>query len=266
MAARARYRTAHDVYDLEDHYALGGVLPNERIGSPLPSRWRKAVRWCVILLIAGGGGWALLRDPTAVANVRSLLQSVAAAVSSTTDRKMPAQAQAERLPPVPGEEMTSPPASSEPTRASAFTVSPTSEQLSAKSPPLTTASIAPAATDHNEPLPPANPDPKDPYQVRAAGVGLHPDLSRVLLTRLSDADYRNAGVAIQKALAEASDDEVFVWPRQRKPELALFKVRFVPGAASSCRRYVVSVTKDGWLTTALPMEKCGSGLRQARRS
>ena len=102
--------------------------------------------------------------------------------------------------------------------------------------------------------------------MRAAGVGLHPDLSRVLLTRLSDADYRNAGIAIQKALAEASDDEVFVWPRQRKPELALFKVRFVPGAASSCRRYVVSVTKDGWLTTALPMEKCRSGLRQARRS
>ena len=41
------------------------------------------------------------------------------------------------------------------------------------------------------------------------------------------------------------------------PELALFQVRFVPGAAPSCRRYVVSITKDGWLTTAPPMERCG---------
>jgi len=264
MAARARYRTARDPYDEDDDYGLGELLP-ERIGPRPPSRWRKALLKLVVLLVAVGGGWGLLRDPAALANVRSLLQTVAAAVSPSTDRKMPAQAQAERLPPVPGEQMSLPPASSEPTRASAFTVSPTSDPPAATSPPLTTASIAPAAADPSEPLPPANPDPKDPYQVRASAAGLHPGLSRVLLTRMSDADYRNAGIAIQKALAEASDDEVFVWPRQRKPELALFKVHFVPGAAGSCRRYVVSVTKDGWLTTALPMEKCGSGLRQARR-
>ena len=53
--------------------------------------------------------------------------------------------------------------------------------------------------------------------------------------------------------------------RQRKAEEALFKVRFVPGAPAGCRRYVVTVTKDGWLTTALPMEKCGPQPRQARR-
>jgi hypothetical protein len=96
-------------------------------------------------------------------------------------------------------------------------------------------------------------------------VGLHPDLSRVLLARLSPTDYRNAGIAIQTALAETSDSAVFVWPRQRKPELALFQVRFVPGAAPSCRRYVVAVTKDGWLTTAPPMEKCGSQASPPRR-
>jgi hypothetical protein len=94
--------------------------------------------------------------------------------------------------------------------------------------------------------------------MRAEAVGLHPDLSRVLLARLSPTDYRNAGIAIQTAVAETPDSAVFVWPRQRKPELALFQVRFVPGAAPGCRRYVVTVTKDGWLTTALPMEKCGS--------
>ena len=96
-----------------------------------------------------------------------------------------------------------------------------------------------------------------PHQKRAKAVGLHPDLSQVLLERLSTTDYRNAGVAIKTALTETPDTAVFVWPRQRTPDLALFKVHFVTGADPGCRRYVVTVAKDGWLTTALPMEKCG---------
>ena len=107
-------------------------------------------------------------------------------------------------------------------------------------------------------MPPPTVDPSDPYQKRATAVGLHPDLSRVLLKRLSPTDYRNAGIAIQTAVAKTPDDAVFVWPRQRKPELALFQVHFVRGAAPDCRRYVVTVTKDGWSTTAPPMEKCGT--------
>ena len=98
--------------------------------------------------------------------------------------------------------------------------------------------------------------------MRALAVGLHPGLSRVLLARLSPDDYRNAGIAIQKAVAETPDSGVLVWPRQRKPKLALFHVRFDAWRRPRCRRYVVTVTKDGWLTTALPMEKCGP---QARR-
>ena len=121
-------------------------------------------------------------------------------------------------------------------------------------PPPTTGTDEPAAA----PLPPATVDPADPYQKQAEAVGLHPELSRVLLARLSPTDYRNAGIAIRTALAETPDGSDFVWPRQRKPELALFKVRFVPGAPPGCRRYVVSVTKDGWLTTAPPMERCGA--------
>ena len=55
---------------------------------------------------------------------------------------------------------------------------------------------APPAIDEPAaaPLPPPTPDPADPYQMRASAVGLHPDLSRVLLTRLSPTDYRNAGI------------------------------------------------------------------------
>ncbi len=97
----------------------------------------------------------------------------------------------------------------------------------------------------------------DPLARRAATAGLHSDISRALLQRVSEADFKNAGVAIQKAVMESPDDAVFVWPKQRKPELALFQVHFVPGAAPDCRRYVVTVTKDAWSTTALPMERCG---------
>lgn len=91
---------------------------------------------------------------------------------------------------------------------------------------------------------------------RAAAAGLHPEISRALLQRLSDADFQNAGVAVRKAVAETADDAAFTWPRQRRPELALFQVYFVAGAAPDCRRYVVIVTKDAWSTTTLPMERC----------
>ncbi len=125
--------------------------------------------------------------------------------------------------------------------------------------PLETASIDPAAAaPADAPLPPPRVDPADPYQKRAVAVGLHPDLSRVLLRRMTSADYRNAAVAIDTALAKTADDADFVWPRQRKPEQALFRVHFVRGAAAHCRRYVVTVVKDGWTTTAPPMERCGA--------
>lgn len=114
--------------------------------------------------------------------------------------------------------------------------------------------VAPPAS---APLPPPQADPDDPHQVRALAAGLHPNLSRALLTRLTQDDYRNARAAIAKALAEVGDDDRLEYPQQRAPERALFTVHFVPGAAADCRRYVVSVTKDRWTTTALPMERCG---------
>ncbi|MCB1522203.1 MAG: hypothetical protein KDJ37_16755 [Hyphomicrobiaceae bacterium] len=107
------------------------------------------------------------------------------------------------------------------------------------------------------PLPPPVVDSADPYQKRALAAGLHPELSRALLSRLTEEDYRNARAAIAKAIADVADGEAFLWPKKRAPKLALFQVHFVQGAAADCRRYVVTVTKDGWATTALPMERCG---------
>lgn len=271
MATRARHstsKTTHGAFDADAHYAHGEFWPGERIGPPLRRTGGKAMLRGVIILIAMGGCWALLGDQT----TWPIWQSIETAVSSWRNRSAPgpiepaALAMATTSPPAPAEPPTKPaaldaksstlqpPAASDVATTPGATARPTA-------PPLTVTALPPAATASDEPpaepLPPPTVDPADPYQMRAVAVGLHPDLSRVLLTRLSPTDCRNAGIAIQTAVAETPDSAVFVWPRQRTPELALFQVRFVPGAAPSCRRYVVSITKDGWLTTAPPMEKCG---------
>lgn len=116
---------------------------------------------------------------------------------------------------------------------------------------------APPATETPAPLPPPKADPDDPYQQRALAAGLHPGVSRVLLSRMSDVDFRNVAAAVRKALAEITDDGKLVWPPRAEAKLAQFQVHFVAGAGPDCRRYVVTVNKDGWVTTALPMEKCG---------
>jgi surface antigen len=119
---------------------------------------------------------------------------------------------------------------------------------------ITTSSITPEPIAA---LPPPEPDPANPHEKRALAAGLHPRISSVVLASLTDADYRNATTAIDKALAETADADKFVWPRERSDLLAVFQVHFVPGTSEKCRRYVVTVVKNGWTTTAPPMEKCG---------
>lgn len=101
------------------------------------------------------------------------------------------------------------------------------------------------------------PTPHDRIEARAESVGLHPGLSHAVLARFSSVDFRNARKAIDTAIARTPDNGVFIWPRRREPGRALFRVHFVAGAGPDCRRYVVTVTMNGWTTTALPMEKCG---------
>ena len=110
-----------------------------------------------------------------------------------------------------------------------------------------------------QPLPEPKVDPSDRLQVKALAAGLNPALSRGLLARLSSADYRNAREAIRRALGSPSGNDVVLWPQARLKRLAQFEVHFVPAASRDCRRYVVRIAKDGWATTALPMEKCGFG-------
>jgi hypothetical protein len=227
----------------------------------------------VIIATVLCGGWALLDEQSTLP--RWLLTEFAALSSSLESRMQ------ERVEPTASIAVASPTAAGTGTRAKPEAAPAAAQPLSsipdagtsdmppkpAAASPMV-AAVPPPATGVDEPsaapLPAPTVDPADPYQRQAAAVGLHPDVSRVLLARLSPADYLNAEIAIRTALAQTPDDGDFVWPRQRKPELALFKIRFVPGAAPGCRRYVVSVTKDGWLTTAPPMEKCGAPTRSQR--
>ena len=226
----------------------------------------------LLLVTLLGGAWALIGEPT---TWPEWLLGKVAAISAAMERnpgppQQTASAVVTAARPPPAEPSSkpaaieAPPAILQPPASGKPAATP-----SAPAPPAM-AALTPAAAGADDPAPaplePPSVDPADIYQMRALAVGLHPGLSRVLLGRLSPDDYRNAGIAIQKAVAETPDTGVLVWPRQRKPELALFHVRFVPGAAPDCRRYVVTVTKDGWLTTAPPMEKCGpEPRRQSRR-
>jgi hypothetical protein len=190
---------------------------------------------------------------TLLRNTRPAIISAESSTIATVDASISAApvTQVADAPPVSGEAVPDAPAASTSSGAS-----------------VETGSIDPAAAEAPPPvqrLPPPVVNPADPYQKRAVAVGLHPDLSRVLLRRMTSSDYRNAGYAIDNAVAKTADDGEFVWPRQRKPEEALFRVRFVRGAAPNCRRYVVTVTKDRWSTTAPAMERCGPEIA-ARRS
>jgi len=264
-ARRVRASLADSEDDFDEGFAAREFYSGERVCPP-PERFGGIGFWrgAILIALALGGGWAVWRDP---ATFKGWLAAGIAAVSAAVDAGAPAPvgptSAAVVAPPLPTTTIApSPPIAAvepPPPHPPAETQSAATEQ------PETTGSVESAtepaaAAPPAEPLPPPVVDALDPYQKRAAAVGLHPQLSRALLQRLSPTDYRNAGVAIETAVAKTADTATFVWPRQRTPELALFQVHFVPGAAPHCRRYVVTVTKDRWSTTAPPMEKCGTKL------
>jgi hypothetical protein len=274
-ARRAHARAEYSAFDGDEHYGYGEFLPGERIGPPLGRGPGRALLRGLVILIVLGGGWALLDAQSTLP--KWLLGEIVEAYASWEWRipkwfEQPPAAALATAPSSPG------PLAKQPTGSAPAPLPPVSDAAAAllDVPPRPVVTTVPPAAAAGEaapvtgevageapgvPLPPPTVDPTDPYQRRAEAVGLHPQLSRVLLARLSPTDYRNAGIAIETAMSKTPDHGVLVWPRQRTPEQALFQVRFVAGAAPGCRRYVVSVTKDGWLTTAPPMEKCGVQVR-----
>jgi hypothetical protein len=257
----------HTAYDADDFYESEFELSaGERIGGPA-SRTNDMLAWCAAIAIVVGSGWIMLHDdgallarfPELTARVSDVIsQSVGASASSTSPNEgastgapyasspaEPPQAQA-APPPLPVATSVSEP----PAIKSENPPTTKSESVEASTDGGTEDAAAPSAKNVSTP-------PRDPYQARAEAAGLNPDISHALLKRFSSTDFRNARIAIERAVAKTPDNGVFIWPRQRKPGEALFKVHFVEGAGPDCRRYVVSVTMNNWTTTALPMEKCG---------
>jgi hypothetical protein len=259
MQARVR-SYGHDAFD--DDYT-GEFLPGERIGPPLRSRTQIFLRRALVLLIASGGGWELyVHRQVWPGWLAAQTAAVYAALERSQSRPAEPVTRPELSPPPPFNPagVPRPVASETPPPAPALATTATTASRVAALPPA-----AEDAAEPSGPLPPPKADPADPYQQRALAVGLHPELSRVLLARLSPTDYRNAGIAIRTALAETPDNGAFQYPPQRQRDLALFRVHFVQGAPTGCRRYVVTVGKDGWMTTAPPMEKCGAEVGPAAR-
>jgi len=251
--------------------------PGEPIGAPPRRRGSSMGRAFLVIVAMAGCGWGLLKTeamwrPWLTARVGDVMAEIERTRSRTVVSPAPGDwatqgtQQPAQLDPLsttnlalaPEPASGSPVATEEKHATTRLSDDATAQSVRPGS-DFDDASTRAAPTEEAEaaPLPQPKVDPADPYQKRALAVGLHPELSRVLLSRMSDADYRNAGIAISKAVAEAADTDKFVWPRQRPPKLALFEVHFVAGAAPDCRRYIVTVTMNGWSTTAQPMEKCG---------
>ncbi len=252
------FRTMHFDADADALYeadagescASEQLVSGERICRPGgDTRGNTMLSAAFVVTVMLGGGWVVLKNQDAL---QSLLASAPSLFSAKPNETAPS-------PVVEGPPPQQPLAMREvadaPGVEAGTAAPPTPEAVI--SPPSDGAADDAATEGAPLPLPPPAFDVNDPYQKRAAAVGLHPDVSRALLKRLSPTDYRNAATAIQTALAETPDTDVFAWPRPQQPKLAFFEVKFVRGASHDCRRYVVTVTKDRWSTTAPPMEKCG---------
>ena len=266
----------YNAYDADSISAHLELSANDRIGPPPRGR---AARWirrtCAIVLLALGGAWlAQLEDKAAwwgwlqteAVNVTSLLESRMRGPTPIPPAETPPAMPVAGTEPAAMSAPPLPPPLRSPIEPATIPASPVPAQAMPPAPIATASLPAPAAEKGTDNGPsayaPAKPAAAEPYQKRAEAAGLHPEISRVLLERLSSVDYRNAVTAIKTALAETPENGVLFWPRQRRPDLALFEIRFVSGAPPECRRYVVSILKDGWATTAMPMEKCGVGVQR----
>ena len=234
------------------------VEPDDRVGAPLPNRFKSRLRKMPGCLLATGIIWAAMSNPEQaqgwLMSAKSGLDTVVAnarEIAERADRERGAlhpalpKASAEPAPPIAPIEQA--------------TTSTQDEKTSSEN--LSTASMGTAYAETPEPAEVAQ--DKSPKRAHAIAAGLSPDLPNVLLTRLSESDLKNAGYAVKTALAKTPNDASFAWPPKPSQQQALFEVRFVAGASQGCRRYIVTVTKERWSSTTAAMEKCGDEVLRA---
>lgn len=261
-------------------FASAGLDSSERIGRAMERPRSRIVRRGLLAIGLLGAGAATYADPglwqrgwtTARPLVGALVEAVRTPPTATAVAP-PAEATQRAIADPPIEkraalpvEKPRPPAS-EPPAAPTPTVTPTVQPPPPSSPakPAQKAALADGSRPAGDAYAAPTPTAADPLTKRAEAVGLHPDLSRALLQRLSDGDFKTAATAINKALSEVGDTETFVWPQKAAKGATRFRISFVQGAPQDCRRYVVEIAKDGWQTTALPVEKCGVKRRLTAR-
>lgn len=257
-----------DVYSHPPHEEEWRLSSRDRVLPPTRRGRGKVIAIFMAVMAAGAGAYEVQSpEPVVPAWLRAeafallaALQSAAVKATAAPASEPPATANAASdaladspAPPLP------PPAAPPPSVIEA-------PPVAAAPVVVTTAALPPTAVERAPESDTAKPaTPTDPLRLKAEAVGLHPDLSRALLERLTPADFQNAGAAVAKALEQASEDAVTVWPQRAKAGAAIFEVRFVPGAPSGCRRYIVGILKDRWTTTAMPVDKCGLRQAQAQR-
>jgi hypothetical protein len=259
MAPRAHLsRTDYESYE---DYGEEAFVSGDRLCAPRKGSGGSTLLSAALVIAIGlGGAWAAKSYPAA-------WQAAVSAASSLVEPGRPAPAEG-APPPAPVAVASPEPAAILPeTRAVGGAPGAEAGEAVLPPPPVDASeATVEAETVDGEPAPLPKPaaDPADPNQKRALAAGLHPDLSRSLLARLTAADYRNASKAIKTALAETPDAGVYTWPREPTAKLAQFAVHFVKGAGPECRRYVVTVTKDRWSTTAPAMETCGADVSKRK--
>ena len=287
MAART-YASDEFDYLLEADPGPLSLVAGERFrpGHGLPAG-SSMLRALAVIAVMGGGGWGWMQLPqswreSVVAQATALASEVMRRASPDKTEPNTEMAAASPLPDVqqrevaaaPGAEagtaVPQPPAAALPPEAvpASENTAPASEAQTAQQAAAQTntePATTPEAAQKEVPAPLATPvaDPKDKYQQKALAAGLHPDLSRAVLHRLSKDDFKNAGIAIKSALKKSTAQQPVIYPLKAPAKAAQFEVRFVAAAAPRCRRYVVTVTLDRWSTTAPPMETCGED--QSRR-
>lgn len=260
--ATARYSTTNRwsaaSTDAGDDLCHLQLVREERIGAPVSSRAQRLLRRILLLACMLGLGWIVLEN-------RDTALSLFSEVQSRTATLVEAMMRSSETPGRPETEQAARGTDTDALSPLAEAEQPKLDEFAAHASDLPTASLVHGGTPYQEPAaPPNHHDAPDPLQKRAEAIGLHPGLSPVILARLSEADWRNAKLAIEAALQTTTDDGWSTYPAKQQPKLALFRIHFVAGAGEDCRRYVVAIAKDGWLTTALPVERCGIKIRAAK--